>query len=54
MTQQFVPIFAQVLGPPEEQLDAGTRTEMIELVKFLASKEPGLIQSFPNLVQLAQ
>jgi len=55
MTQQFIPIFDKVLAPePEDQLNDETRGELIELIKFLGSKEPGLIQNYPGLVQLAQ
>lgn len=55
MTQQFVPIFDKVLAPePKNQLNDSTRAELVELIKFLGSKEPGLIQNYPQLVQLAQ
>jgi hypothetical protein len=50
MTQQFLPIFAQVLTA-EEELNDETRVELVELIKFLYSKEPALIQNFPVLLQ---
>jgi hypothetical protein len=50
MTQQFLPIFAQVLTA-EDQLNDETRAELVELIKFLHSKEPALIQNFPALAQ---
>jgi importin-4 len=30
-----MPVFQQVLGPPEEQLEDETRSQLIELVKYL-------------------
>ncbi|KAI5778145.1 armadillo-type protein [Geopyxis carbonaria] len=53
ITQQLVPVFSQVLSPPEDQLNANTRSQVIELVRFLAGKEPSLIQNYPNLVAAA-
>jgi len=35
LTQQLVPVFQKVLGPPEEQLDDETRAQVVELVKYL-------------------
>jgi len=35
LTQQLVPVFQKVLGPPEEQLDDETREQVVELVKYL-------------------
>ncbi|RPA96616.1 ARM repeat-containing protein [Choiromyces venosus 120613-1] len=53
MTQQFVPIIASVLSPPEEQLTTETREELIELVQFLFKTEPGVLQGYDNLISLA-
>jgi len=30
-----MPIFEKVLGPPEEQLEETTRSQVVELVKYL-------------------
>jgi importin-4 len=30
-----MPIFEKVLGPPEEQLEDETRSQLVELVKYL-------------------
>ncbi|KAF2870215.1 armadillo-type protein [Massariosphaeria phaeospora] len=35
LTPTLMPIFEQVLGPPEEQLHEETRSQLIELVKYL-------------------
>ena len=43
LTPQVVPILAKVLGEPEEQLDEETREEVVGLVKFIHSKQAGLI-----------
>lgn len=44
LTPQLVPVFAQVLGEPKEQLDAETREKVIETVKYLAKQQPALMQ----------
>lgn len=43
-TGALVPVLAQVLGPPEEQLKEGTRAEVLELVKYIGSKNPELVK----------
>lgn len=45
MTPQVVPILAHVLadGPAKQVVDE-TRAELIELVKYIRSKQPGLVQ----------
>jgi len=53
MTQQFLPIIAAVLSPPEEQLTLETRRELIELVKFLFKTEPSILRGYDNLILLA-
>jgi importin-4 len=35
MTPTLMPIFEKVLGPPEEQLEDETRSQLVELVKYL-------------------
>ncbi|KAF2463063.1 ARM repeat-containing protein [Lindgomyces ingoldianus] len=35
LTPQLMAIFEKVLGPPEEQLEDETRTQLVELVKYL-------------------
>ena len=34
-TPTLMPIFEQVLGPPEDQLEDETRAQLVELVKYL-------------------
>jgi len=53
MTQQFLPIIAAVLSPPEEQLTLETRKELIELVQFLFKTEPSVLRGYDNLILLA-
>jgi hypothetical protein len=35
LTPQLMSVFEQVLGPPEEQLEEETRSQLVELVKYL-------------------
>lgn len=35
LTPRLMPIFQKVLGPPEEQLEETTRSQVVELVKYL-------------------
>jgi hypothetical protein len=35
LTSQLMPVFEKVLSPPEEQLQGETRSQLIELVKYL-------------------
>ncbi|KAL7271101.1 hypothetical protein RUND412_006167 [Rhizina undulata] len=53
LTQQFVPIFASVLSPPEEQLNPETRAQMTELIQFLYGNQPSVLQGYDNLIALA-
>jgi hypothetical protein len=50
LTQQLVPVFAAVLGEPTEQLEDPVRAKVIEVVKFIAGKEPALIQGNESLM----
>ncbi|KAI9827662.1 MAG: hypothetical protein M1826_006225 [Phylliscum demangeonii] len=44
LTTSLVPVLAQVLAPPEEQLTAETRSEVLQLVRYLAERLPHLLQ----------
>jgi hypothetical protein len=35
LTPRLMPVFQKVLGPPEEQLEEETRSQVVELVKYL-------------------
>lgn len=52
LTPQLVPVFAQVLGPPEDQLKDETREQLIELVRFVHSKRPELVERHEGLMAL--
>jgi importin-4 len=39
-----MPVFAEVLSPPEEQLDNETREKVKETVRYLAKEHPALVQ----------
>lgn len=53
MTHQFLPVFATVLGnEPEGQVNEETREELVQLVKFLASKEPAVVAAYETLAKL--
>lgn len=43
-TGALVPVLAQVLSPPEEQLKEETRAEVIELVKYIGGKSPDVVK----------
>ena len=51
-TQALVPVLAKVLGPPEDQLKEEMRAELVELVKYIASKNEGLVKREPVLAQV--
>lgn len=50
LTQRLVPVLAQVLSPPEEQLTEEVREQLIELVKYLHKQQPELIQGHEALM----
>lgn len=35
LTPTLMPVFEKVLGPPDDQLEEETRTQLVELVKYL-------------------
>lgn len=43
LSPQMMPVFAAVLDEPAEQLDEATRAKVVEMVKFIASKDVSLI-----------
>ncbi|KAG4300916.1 hypothetical protein PCK1_002993 [Pneumocystis canis] len=54
LTEQLIPIFATVLGPPEEQLTESIRNELIELVKALNVDYSRIINQYPGLLSVIQ
>jgi len=50
LTPKLIRIFASVLSDPIEQLDIGTREKIINTVKFIAEKNPGLINGNETLM----
>ena len=48
MTQGLLPVFSHVLADGE-QLDKDTRAELVELVRWLHSKQPGVVAAWPVL-----
>ncbi|KAG4304273.1 hypothetical protein PORY_002248 [Pneumocystis oryctolagi] len=54
LTEQLIPIFAAVLGPPEEQLADSVRKELIELVRALNTDYSGIISQYPSLLNIIQ
>ncbi|KAL8690882.1 MAG: hypothetical protein Q9218_003775 [Villophora microphyllina] len=54
LTPQLLPILEKVLGPPEEQLDEETKVKVVEMVKFVHSKQPQIVQKYPGLAEVAR
>lgn len=52
LTGKLVPVFAQVLGEPKEQLEDETREKLVETVKYLAKQQPQLFQQHQELLHL--
>ncbi len=50
LTPKLIPIFASVLSEPEEQLDDSTRAKVVATVKFIAEKNPALVQGNEKLM----
>jgi importin-4 len=50
LTPKILPIFTSVLSDPIEQLDDSTRLKVIATVKFIAQKNPSLIQGNETLM----
>ncbi|KAL8832945.1 MAG: hypothetical protein Q9170_004648, partial [Blastenia crenularia] len=50
LTPQLLPILEKVLGPPEEQLNEKTREQVVEMVKFIHSKQPQMVGKYSGLV----
>ena len=53
LTPQIVPVLEKVLGPPDEQLEEKTRTELVQLVGYLHSKQPALLKGHELLEEIA-
>ncbi|KAL8946125.1 MAG: hypothetical protein Q9222_007434, partial [Ikaeria aurantiellina] len=54
LTPQLLPVLEQVLGPPEEQLDEGTREQVVEMVRFIYGKQAQLVKGYPGLMGVVQ
>ena len=54
LTPRLIPVVAKVMGPPETQLQATTRTQLTQLVKYVYQKQSSLIQPYPVLLQAIQ
>ncbi|KAL8704513.1 MAG: hypothetical protein Q9201_002322 [Fulgogasparrea decipioides] len=54
LTPQLLPILEQVLGPPEEQLNEKARQQVVEMVKFVHSKQPQMVRKYPGLVNIVR
>ncbi|MCJ1403220.1 hypothetical protein MMC11_006443 [Xylographa trunciseda] len=52
LTPRVLPIVAHVMGPPDTQLTATTREQLIQLVKFVYQNQPALVQQYPILLQV--
>jgi importin-4 len=54
LTPKLVPIFAQVLGPPKEQLEQETRLLLVHAVQMLYKAQPDLFSGHEDLVRQMQ
>ena len=53
LTPKILPILAEVMAPqPEGQLEDETRAQLVELVKFLAQKQPNEVRKYEGLAAL--
>ncbi|KAH8816216.1 armadillo-type protein [Xylogone sp. PMI_703] len=52
LTPKLIPVFAHVLGEPAEQLDAVTRKNVIDTVKFIGSNQPSLVEGNETLMNI--
>jgi hypothetical protein len=50
LTPKLIPVFVHVLGDPDDQLNDETREKVIETVKFVAGKQPGLAKDNESLI----
>ena len=50
LTEKVMTAAETTLGEPDEQLKDSTREEVLQLVRFVQSKSPGLVGSKPGLV----
>ena len=54
LTSQILPALEKTVGEPEEQLKDETREEVGQLVKYLQSKQQGLLQQYPGLAKVVE
>jgi len=52
LTPQLVPVLAHVLGEPEDQVSDGMKEKLVELVKYLHSKQSSIVEGHPTLQAL--
>ena len=51
LTPRIVPALEKTLDEPEEQLNEETKGKVAQLVKYLQSKQAGLLERFPGLAK---
>lgn len=54
LTPQLLPILEKVLAPPEAQLNDSTREQIVEMVKFIHTKQPQMVGKYPGLVAVVR
>ena len=53
-TQALIPALGKVLSPPTEQLSTETREQVIELVRYLHTHQPKVIEGEAVLMAVLQ
>lgn len=53
LTPQILPVVAEVMAPPTTQLKDETREKLVQLVKFVNSKQPAAIAKYETLNAIA-
>lgn len=54
LTPQLLPILNHVLSPPDEQLGDTTRSQLVEMVKYVHGKYPQEVRKYERLAQVAR
>jgi len=54
LTPQLLPILNQVLSPPDEQLSDATRSQLVEMVKYVHGKYPSEVKKYERLTEVAR
>jgi hypothetical protein len=53
LTPKLIPIFEQVLGPPDEQLEDETRVILHQIIQALFKAKPDLFRGHEVMLRLA-